>query len=434
MKSGRLLTTLAVVAGLLGAGTMPPSALGANITDVIDAFDGDKPWDGILGLRFVHQQITALITREQRIRTGDRSEVGYQIVDTRQLLSKQSVNFLNIDLRAGLYHDFELYVTLPIVIGWSSSLTYDDGVSGGNSLVDSPSIASLFSVPYESGSRAGIGDLILGLKVAPFHYDRDKLYPSWILGVEYQAPTGSVRTAGDGGVGSGLHALKLYTAISRRVVRWAEPYFKIDGTLRFPASGSPFNNERVTQTLVSPGHSLGLEIGTEFYPWRTPSDTGQYVAIDVGLVAAFTFEGREFTELFDALGTSGCDPAPDSACHRTQYTRGDKTADGARRKTDGVTDVEQYGRFGLKFGVAYQPLQFLKVRVGFNYFHTTSHFITFADAGKDLDGSGEVTSPNGEGLNEYNPFFNQEYDEFGRRFRVDDKNHYEFVLSIQGQL
>ncbi len=431
MKSGHLVTVLLVVSGLASVTATTPRAEAADVTNVIDAFDGDKAWDGILALRFVHRQISALITREQRLRSDDL-DAQYQIMDARQLRSKESFNLLNIDLRAGLYHDLEFYMTLPLVLGWSSSLEHDEGVGSGNSLVDSSAIPSLFSVPYESPNRIGLGDISLGLKVAPFHYDRDKLNPSWVLGIEYQAPTGTARVAGAEGVGRGLHELEIYTAISRRVVRWADPYVRLHGRLRFPGSDSPFQNERITQTLVSPGHSLGLRVGTEFYPWLTPSDTGQFVAIDIGFVADFTFEGREFTELYDALGTSGCDPK--NNCHRTRYTRGDKTSEGTRRKTDGITDVEQYGRFGLQLGVTYQPLQFLQVRLGFNYLHTTGHFLTFADAGKDLDGSGEVTSPNNDGLNEYNPFFNKEYDEFGHRFRVDDKHSYEFVLSIQGQL
>jgi hypothetical protein len=213
---------------------------------------------------------------------------------------------------------------------------------------------------------------------------------------------------------------------------WAEPYFRFSGILRFPSRSSPFQNERVTQTLVSPGHSLGLRVGAEFYPWRIPSDDGQYVSVDMAFTADFTFEGREFTELFDALGTSDCDPATN--CHRTALTRGERTDLGTPRKTDGVTDVEQYGRFGLQTAVVYQALANLRLRLGFNYWHTTSHFITFADAGKDLDGQNNVEHDNSDHLNEYNPFYNESYDDFGKRFRVDDKNSFEVVFSVEGQI
>ena len=426
MKTAKL---AALAWAIMACGFAPQAALGAEVTRVMDAFDGDNPWDGVLGLRFVHTQTSALILREAIDDIGGNAGTRYGVVDTRQLRSSDSMSVLNVDLRAGLWHDFELYLTLPFVIGWSSTLEYDDGVGAANSLVHAPQYGvELFPVPHESSNRMGLGDLRLGLKVAPFHEDRDPLNPSWVIGVEYQAPTGSVRAAGDSGVGSGVHALSLYTALSRRVVRWWEPYFELHGTLRFPDKDSPFQNRIVTQTAVSPGHSLGLLAGSEFYPWRSPSKDGQFVSIDLGFRADFTFEGREFTELFDALGTSPC--SPDQNCFRTRYTRNDPVG----LTTDGVTDVEQYGRFGLHVGVGYQPLEYLKIRVGFAYWHTTSHFLTFADAGQDLDKMGDVRSPNSQGRNEFNPFYNENYDDFGKRFRVDDKNSYQFLLSVEGQI
>ena len=426
-------------------------ARAAEVTQVLDAFDGQKTFQGILGVRYVHTQRSALVLREWICQTNDAVDSsgrnplcpsGNQVVDTRQLVYHEAMNVLNIDLRAGLWHDLELYLTLPLVMSSSTTLEYDDGVSAGNSLVDSDGLSpALFDVPYGSPSRAGFGDMTLGLKFAPFHGDRDRFYPSWVLGVEYQAPTGSTHTAGGSAVGSALHVLTLYTAISRRFMRIAEPYFKLSGTLRFADNRDPsaeeksaetlYRNERETQTLWSPGHSLGLMLGTELYPWREPSEDQPYISVDVGFTAEFTFEGRETTELFDALGTSHCAP-PD--CGRTRYKRGETAPDGSPRRTDGVTDVEQYGRFGVNAGVGYQAMEHLRVRLGFSYRHTTSHFITFADAGRDTDGSGQVDSPNHQGVNEYNPFYNESYDDFGNRFRVDESNAYEMQLSIEGKL
>ncbi|MFT7622192.1 MAG: hypothetical protein ACI9WU_001360 [Myxococcota bacterium] len=431
----------ALLAAFLLAAALP--ARSAEITHVIDAFDGDKPWDGVLGLRFVHLNRSSLVLREWICQADDNIDVrsgrnplcpdGNQVVDTRQMGSTESMNVLNIDFRAGLYHDMEFYVTLPIVLGWSNTLTHDDGVGGSNSLVDTALRPSLFSLPYSSPNRVGMGDLTLGFKLAPFHESREPLYPSWVLGVEYVAPIAEARSAGGEGVGSGTHSLTLKTAISRRVLRWFEPYFEMHGTLRFPGGSGPFRNEVETQTLVSPGHSIGLQIGSEFHPWRTPTDDGQYVSIDLAFLADFTFEGREFTDLFDALGTSECHP--ENNCYQTVYTRGsDFGIDGTPRRTDGLTDVEQYGRFGIRTGVTYQPMQHFKVRVGFNYKHTTSHFLTFADAGKNLDGLGNVEHSNSLGLNEYNPFYNENYDDFGSRFRVDEDNAFEVMLSLEGQL
>ncbi len=63
-----------------------------------------------------------------------------------------------------------------------------------------------------------------------------------------------------------------------------------------------------------------------------------------------------------------------------------------------------------------------------------SHCLTFADAGKNLDGKGNVEHSNDDGLNEYNPFYNETYDDFGSRFRVDEDSAFGVMLSIEGQL
>ncbi len=423
-----------------------PRAHGAEITNVIDAFDGEKIWDGILGLRFVRTQRSALLVREWLCQADDNVDVntgrnplcpdGNQIVDTRQLKSTESINVLNIDFRSGIYEDFEFYMTVPIVFGWSSKVEYDDGVSGSNSLVDTVLRPSLFTVPHESASRAGIGDLTLGLKLAPFHETRDELHPSWVLGIEYRAPTGSARAAGESNVGSGIHRLTFHTAISRRIVPWFDPYFSLHGAVVIPSQSGPFLHEVETQTLIHPGHSLGLVMGAEFHPWGEPGDESKYVSVNLAFRADFTFEGREFTDLFDPLGSSDCHPSTN--CGRTSYTRLDpktREHDGTFRRTDGVTDVEQYGRFGFNAGLTYQVMKHVRVNLAVNWWHTTSHFITFADAGKNLDGVNNVERSNTgtPPVNEYNPFYNESYDDFGRRFRVDVDNTMEVVLGVEGR-
>ncbi len=424
------------------------SARAAEVTNVIDAFDGDKPWDGILGLRFVRQQRTALIVREWLCQSDDNVDVaigknplcpdGNQLVDTRQLKTTETMNVLNIDLRSGLYEDFEVYLTLPVVLGWSSLVEYDDGVSGSNSLVDTDLRPSLFGVPSQSTSRAGLGDLKVGLKIAPFHESRDAQYPSWVIAFEYRAPTGAPRAAGEASVGSGVHAMTFHTAISRRVYPWFDPYFKLHATVIVPDPSGPFKHQVETQTLIHPGHTLGLVMGSEFHPYGDPEDESKYVSVNLGFRADFTFEGREFTDMFDPLGTSECHPS--NNCARTTYTRLDPSRekleeDGTFRRTDGVTDVEQYGRFGFTAGATYQIMKHVRVNLAVNWWHTTSHFITFADAGKDLDGVNNVERSNtgNPPVNEYNPFYNESYDDFGRRFRVDADNTLELVFAVEGR-
>ncbi len=436
----------ALVAAAVGlqCGLLAVPAAAGEHTETLSAFDEDAKWQGILGVRFLNIQHTALITRELVCQGGGRSSVcggTSQILDTRQLAVKESMNVLNIDLRTGLYKDLELSLTLPIVFGWSTSVSNDDGVGQGNSLVDTGQNAtSLFSMPYDSPSRAGVGDLSLGLKYAVFNQARNGRFPTWVVSFDYQAPTGTARKAGEPSVGSGIHQITLGTAISRRFGKWAEPYMRVRGNLRFPAGSSPFQNLVVTQTRVGPGHSIGVEFGSEFFPWREPTKEGSYVSIAVGVLGEYVFDGREYTELFDALGTSGCQAA--SGCQLTRMTRhkeptGTTFVDppaGQPRVTDGTTDVERYGRLGATVGVTYQPIRWVRLRLDFTYTRTTSHFITFADAGKtDLNGDGEIDHGKNGGANEFSPYYNENFDDYGRRFRVDASNSYQMLFSVEGR-
>ena len=430
MESRRLAAKFWIACSLVVAAQLPSPSQAADITTVLTAFDGDTVWDGVVALRYEHITRQSLVLREWTCIKGNAlCSDGSAVLDTRQMAFAESINILNIDLRTGLYRDLELYLTIPVVIGWTSSLGHDQGVSGSNSLVDSSLITSLFSLPYESPNRVGIGDISLGLKYALMNQKRDEAHPSWVIGIDYLAPTGVVRTANQAGVGGAVHALTLHTALSRAIGP-VEPFIDFRTTLRFPDPSGPFQNERVTQTLVSPGHTLGLMLGSDFHLWNAPSKEKPYLSLDIALMADFTFEGREFTELFDALGSSSC--TAENGCSRTFYTR--DLANGQQRKVNGITDVEQYGRYGAHLGLSYRPIQHVKVTLGFDYWHTTSHYITFADAGVDIDGTNGVRGRNTQNLNEFNPFYNSAYDEYGKRFRVDDKNTYRIILGIEGQM
>ncbi len=199
-------------------------ARAAEVTSVLDAFDGDKVWDGAFGVRFQHVERRAQVLREWICQSdnalGDPSgrnplcPDGNEVLDSKQLAFTESIDIVNIDLRGGLWRDLEVFVTVPIIVSWSTDLSYADGVDGSNSLVASPVIPSLFSVPSSNSGRAGIGDLVIGVKWAPISNARDQGLPTWLVGIDYTAPTGEARTAGGSGVGSAVHVLGLQTAIS----------------------------------------------------------------------------------------------------------------------------------------------------------------------------------------------------------------------------
>jgi len=431
--------TASVLAFAAGAALSPCNVRAAQVTDVLDSFDGGVGFHGSFGVNYRHEQKSARVLREWVCQGGPSGSpnplcpTGSTALDTNQLQFEESKNLVELELRAGLWRDLQLTLALPIVVGWTSSLDHSDGVTSDNSLVSSPLIPSIFEVPYESATRVGLGDMVIGIDWAPVHESSSPGVPSWVIGFAYTAPTGTARKAGDTGAGNGVHAIALSTAISRRFGP-ADPWIELGTTLRFPSASSPFQNERTTQTRVSPGSDIELGLGSEFHIWNTPSEDGDYVSLDLGFRSAFTFEGREYSELFDALGASGCDPS--RGCTRTSLARVDRGASGETliRKSDGATDVEQHATFGAELGITYQPMKHLRLRLGFDYSYTTDHFITFADAGRDLDGSGNVEGRNSQSVNEYNPFYNEATDAYGRRFRASASHSWGIIFGVEGRL
>ena len=379
----------------------------AIVTDVLDAADKDDPFDANIEVRYEFQKHSADITREFPCYKRDNNiacSTEDKVQFGNELTAERTIHTMIINPRFGLYHDLELYLELPIVLFDQTSLDFATGVSDAtNSTVDKAGKAneSLFLVPNVGPQRTGFGDMKLGLKYAPYNYARDPTEPTWVLGIEYTAPTGQTKKADNTGVGRGVHALMLYTTISRRALDWFEPYFNFHGVFRFPASDTLFKDNGVTQTLVSPGDSMGLKFGTEFIPWEN-NMTDSRVELDLGFRADYTFEGRDYTDLFEALGNSQCNAS--AACALTSRTLDTEAGVPNPSFTDGITDIEQYATFGGWFGVHYQPVKYVQFGASFGLDWQADHMLTNADPGKDLDKDGVVLATGARG-NEFNPVY-----------------------------
>jgi hypothetical protein len=132
------------------------------------------------------------------------------------------------------------------------------------------------------------------------------------------------------------------------------------------------------------------------------------------------FYGRSHSELWEALSGS-----PQCATDVTKC-RADPSMQGANYGIDfdgntpsphpGVTETEAYASFGGNAGVNIQVGRYIRFRGVVGLTIDTPHFITFANAGVDKDGSGavELTNPN-----EKNPTYREIIDNPGRRFRVE---------------
>lgn len=440
----RCFRTLAVVVALIAAIVLPQHAQAAEVTDVLDAFDfeHDNPYDVSLRLRFGQDSRDAVIAREVRCLSQDQVGAQYcasgsKTVYAREMTFSRKRQSFFIDARVGVHHDVELYATFPIVISDSWSHDFVDGVGHKNSTLHPPNdAAAVFAIPYKSTDRSGFGDMTMGLKWSPYNYYRDPAHPTWVLGVQYTAPTGTVMKADNDGVGLGMHDLHFFTTISRRALGMIEPFFNIHGTLRFGAADSLFTNRGPTQVRSTPGSVIGTQFGTEIIPWEDVKEDAR-VELEFGFRMDYVFRGREYTEIWEALASPDNPCQLDKGCTNTLHTKSEvDPATLQHTRTDGVTDVEQYGQFTGWASLHYQPIRYFQLSAAFQYAVDTPHFITFGDYGKDRDGKGGVQQANSADppQNEYSPTFLPALDAPGNRLRLQDASTWTLILAVSGKL
>lgn len=441
---------VAVVALVAAAGpvalTTPCRA--AEVTDIVDGFErsSDRTVDFTLTAGWAMEQRQGVIRREFRCLAHDTipgggAELcpdGSRIIDANEMTVSRLVHRLDIDLRLGFWRVAEIHARLPIVLLDRTDLDFYEGVDPQNSTVDPYNQPSLFGLPNRGARRVGVDAFSLGARLAPLSLARDMLRPDWIVDIDLSIPASAfgadVREAGNHAVTEGVWEVSFATALSARPAAWVEPYFQVGADFRIPDRSSLFYDYGRTQTLLSPGHAFHFSVGTDFLPYEDRDKERAFI-IDIGGSVDFQLEGRDYTDLFDALGTSGCDPRDsDAPCDLTTYDRGTLDPDtGFRRKTDGLTDVEQFATLSGWLGVRYQLLKWIHLAARFTVAHETAHFITFSDAGKDFDGDGVVEDSNGHGDNEFSPVYNDHYDALGARFRTGNVLVLGFQLALQGK-
>lgn len=327
------------------------TALAADSTDVVDAADGDDPFDLHIEPRFTQTLKRSVIRREYPCNPNatQADKDAFPRLDTRcsepsvvfrkEMEAARDINQLDLALQIGLYKDVELHLNLPYVFSDQRTLTYAPGdrdieaVTASNSSVDPSdervtadvirnvqsqgeandlsrqyfSTYRLFSLAGEGNvgpSRSGFGDMTVGMAWNPFNDQRDDTKATLKLQFDYLIPTGEVAEAGNEGVGRGVHELQWTVASSKRF-KYLEPYFSVTYVLPVAAGNSLFQNVGTGQTLVEPGQRAEVKFGSEFIPYENV-EKEQRFTIDIGFQWGFTAEGRDYSPLFDALASSQC--------------------------------------------------------------------------------------------------------------------------------
>jgi len=455
----------------------------AEITQVVDAFDEGDVFDLHLSLGYQHSWEQSKIRRESHIVQQGLTSGGYTSDNLNIAEYKRTTNRLNIRGDVGIYRDIALVLRLPIILSDDQKLTGLDGSQNHQSLVLAGRPGEqLFSLPFESPKRSGFEYLAVGLDFAIFNQYRDPTKPTWIGGFEgrfnisepmhacnanpapgqeqcaypsdinrngvsgeypasesqYGNLEGTAFTGGrDAGVSRGTTGFEVHSFMSRRI-KYIEPYGGFRALFEFPTGSSDYGAVDLEGSLVNHPPLRGtLFFGLSVIPWEI-RDQFQRVTVDMRFSGTYVSEGRDYSELFDALGSSDA-PSMREPKYASYYANPDAgTADTvpsvvnpASQKVyyTGLSDVQQHATQQVSTQLTWQAGEYVKFNFGGAYTFTQSHIITYDQAcNPDFSGSIDEAGPclAGEGTNTRtatgipNPNFRAEINTPGRRFKVDD--------------
>jgi hypothetical protein len=472
----------------------------SEVVQVVDAFDDDDLFDLHLSLGYQSTWKNAKILRESSLTDPGFSDGGYSRANLNVAEYSQRVSRLNTRADIGLFKDFALIVRLPIILSDDRELK---GLSGSDkeeaqrfALAGAPG-EQLFHLPFKSPTRSGVEYLAIGIDAAPMNQARDSTKPTWLIGIEGRfdvseamhacnksrsglnpnseldpatiqeqqcayvsdvnrdGNSGGYKTGGMAGslegtfsggrkpgVSRGVTALEGHTIVSRRV-KYIEPYGGFRALFEFQNDSSDYGATDLKGSLVNHPPLRGTMIfGLNVIPWEV-RDAFQRLAFDFRFTGTYVSEGRDYSELFDALGSSDAATLryPNFAEFQAGPTAGTSVVNPNSQKVyfTGLTDVQQHGVYTLSGSVNWQVGEYVKFNVGAGYTLTQAHFITFdqacnPDFAKDLAKSGPchgtkrdptTGEPRDTASGIPNPNYRKPINDPGHRFKVSGSSDFD---------
>ena len=416
----------------------------AEVTSVVDAFDKDDPFDLNLVVGFTQSWKHANVRRESLSTSGFVSANQ----DIAQYSSATSTLLVGADV--GLYRDLALILRVPVILSYSQDLQDLNGSSAtaAQALVDpsDPMGRPLFSVPFTSPTRSGVDYLSAGLDWDVFNQQRDPTKPTWVVGVEGRLavgtplhacnagatpqcpdpsnPTGPSR---DPGISRGMDAIVARSVWSRRF-GYVEPYAGIWVQAEFPQERSDFGKWDAANIVDRSPPVLGsFALGVEVLPYEQ-REQFQRLSADFRFKGTYHSPGRDYSELFDALGSSQAASlrTPNPASY-IAGPDGRSIADPNAEKIyfSGITEEQAYGSFTASASATWQAGAYIKFTIGGSFSYAQSHLVTAADPCNPNNTSLALAGPcvnasTGAVQGAPNPDHRDVIDAPGRRFSIDD--------------
>jgi hypothetical protein len=459
----------------------------SEIVQVADAFDEDDPFDLHLSLGYQSTWTSANIYRESSIRQEGLTTGGYTTANMNVAQYEQRTSRLNTRADIGIFRDIALVVRMPVILSDDRELKGVDGSADQQSLIlrGAPG-EQLFGLPFKSPTRSGIEYLAVGIDFGLMNQARDPTKPTWVFGIEgrfdidepmhacngnpaavnldpgtpqvecadpsdinrngeagefveeFGSLEGSFSGGREAGVSRGVTALEGHVYLSRRV-KYIEPYGGFKALIEFQNENSDYGATDLKGSLVNHPPLRGSMIaGIAVMPWEV-RDAYQRLALDFRFTGTYVSEGRDYSELFDALGSS------DAPSIRTpQYAEYQASTDppgfpsvvnpsSQKVYFTGLTDVQQHGIYNLSGSVTYQAGEYVKFNAGGGYTFVQGHFVTYdqacnPDFDNDVGKSGpcrttQAGTSGGFGVEATgipNPNFRKPINDPGLRFKVDN--------------
>lgn len=464
-----------------------------EVTNVADAFDAGDQFDLNISLAFSYQSKSAKILRETSVAEPGLTTGGYtsRLLNVAQYSSQTATLTPRVDI--GLYHDLALYARLPIVLSYSQKLESLNGSGDkqATALMGAPG-EQLFSLPFKSPDRSGVEYLALGLEFDIFNQARDPSKPTWLFGAEVRLAVGDPMHACNGkgecwdpsdvnqngthdddfegqdvskkqaGVTRGTIGVEGHTILSKRI-KYIEPYGGFAALAEFYNSDD-FQLTNLDGSLVNHPPIRGKMIaGTMIIPWENREKYGRFT-LDFRFTGEYVSEGRDYSELFDAIGSSSArsmrnpqwaeykepgDPAT-NPCRTPGASGACSVVNEGSQKTynTGLTDVYAHGVYRGSVSATWQASEYVKFSIGGGYQFDQGHIITgdqpcnpnptffsgnvdrsspevLGRAGPCHNGDGGGSAATGQPNPNYRPGVNVT----GRRFYVDASTTWDIALS-----
>lgn len=460
-----------------------------ELIDVADAFDEGDEFDLNLRLSFEHDSRSAAVRRETSSSQPGLTTGGYVSDQLDVANYSESTQRLIPELQLGILPDLALKLRMPVILAHNRKL------SGRNGSENNASIAAmglpgeqLFSIPFDSPTRSGIDYLAVGLDWGVMSQFRNPNQPNWVIGIEgrfnvsepmhacNRAPAegevacaypsdinrngvadplgpeyDSVAGQREGhftggraaGVSRGTTALEVHAYVSRRI-KYIEPYSGISALFEFPVGSSDYGPLNLDGVLANHPPIRGtVTVGLAVIPWEQP-EKFQRLSFDFRVRGTYVSEGRDYSELFDALGSSQARSLRSANFAQYQpnltgngepnpYVPSVVNQSSDRISFTGLTNVQQHGDYDFRAQFTWQAGQYIKFDLGGSMRIIEAHFITndqpcnpsligdVTTAGpcKFTTGTESDGRPIWQAIGTPNPNYRRTINETGQRFKVD---------------